>query len=183
MYADVAFSIMLICGSGFAWRSRRLFALTSLVSIVAIVSRWALWWAPTNGFVLWSEATGLAAIIMIMSVLLRQVFHAGPVTVMRIQGAIAVYLGLAFGWAHAYHIAALLNPSFFNYAGSDIPTRANWINYSFGMLTTLGYAGITPVRPLAHSLSSAEAVTGQLYLAVLVARLVSMQVSSTRKED
>jgi hypothetical protein len=35
------------------------------------------------------------------------------------------------------------------------------------------------VHPLAHSLGSAEALTGQLYLAVLVARLVSMQVSAT----
>jgi hypothetical protein len=182
LYADVAFSLMLICGTGIAWHERRLFALASLVSIVAFVTRWAVWWAPSNGLVLWSAVTGLAAILMIVAVLLWQVFRSGPVTVMRIQGAIAAYLALAFGWAHAYQIAALLNPRSFSYAGNEIPNRVNWINYSFGMLTTLGYGGIAPARPIAHSLSSAEAVTGQLYLAVLVARLVSMQVSSPRKE-
>jgi hypothetical protein len=45
------------------------------------------------------------------------------------------------------------------------------------MLTTVGYTGIVPVHPLAHTLGSGEAVTGQLYLAVLVARLVSMHAS------
>jgi hypothetical protein len=50
------------------------------------------------------------------------------------------------------------------------------------MLTTVGYQGILPV-PVAHTLGSGEAVAGQLYLAVLVARLVSMQVSSAAKGD
>ena len=40
-----------------------------------------------------------------------------------------------------------------------------------------------PIHPLAHTLGSGEAVTGQLYLAVLVARLVSMQVSAAGKGD
>jgi Ion channel len=53
--------------------------------------------------------------------------------------------------------------------------------YSFGMLTTVGYAGIVPVYPLAHTLGCGEALTGQLYLAVLVARLVSMQLSAAGK--
>jgi hypothetical protein len=99
--------------------------------------------------------------------------------VMRVQGAIAAYLCLGFGWAHAYHIAALLNPGAFSSVGSDLSAATSWVNYSFGMLTTVGYAGIVPVHPLAHSLGAAEALTGQLYLAVLVARLVSMQVSAT----
>jgi hypothetical protein len=41
--------------------------------------------------------------------------------------------------------------------------------------------GIVPVYPLAHTLGCGEALTGQLYLAVLVARLVSMQLSATGK--
>ena len=126
---------------------------------------------------------GLAAILTITGVLLWQVFRSGPVTMMRVQGAIAAYLCLGFGWAHAYHIAALLNPGAFSAAGSDVSVASSWVNYSFGMLTTVGYTGIVPVHPLAHSLGSGEAVTGQLYLAVLVARLVSMQVSAVGKGE
>jgi hypothetical protein len=182
LYADTAFSVLLLVGIVIAWEDRRLFVLTSLVSLVALVVRWATWWTPTHTLALWSVATGLAAILTITAVLLWRVFRPGPVTVMRVQGAIAAYLCLGFAWAHAYHLAALLNPGAFAAAGSNVSGASTWVNYSFGMLTTLGYEGIVPVYPLAHTLGSGEAVTGQLYLAVLVARLVSAQVSSARAE-
>ncbi len=177
LYADMAFSVASVVGAAIAWRNRRLFALTSLLAIVAITLRWATWWNPTHTLVLWSLSSGLAVILAITVVLLWQVFRSGPVTVKRIQGALAAYLCIGFSWAHAYHIAALSNPGAFNSAGSDVLLPTSWVNYSFGMLTTVGYAGIIPLTPLAHTLGSGEAVTGQLYLAVLVARLVSMQVS------
>ena len=177
-YDDAAASVVGVLGTAIAWRNRKLFLLTSVAVIVALAFRWATWWRPTQTLSLWSASTGLAAIIMITVVLLWQVFRPGPVTGMRVQGALAAYLCLAFGWAHAYHIAALVDRNAFNAAGIDVSVVLHWINYSFGMLTTLGYAGIVPNDPVAHTLCSAEAVTGQLYLAVLVARLVSMHVSA-----
>lgn len=50
------------------------------------------------------------------------------------------------------------------------------------MLTTLGYQGIVSVHPVAQTLGAFEAMTGQLYLVVLVARLIAMQVSNVRIE-
>ena len=75
----------------------------------------------------------------------------------------------------------LVDPNAFNSAGTDVSAAIHWMNYSFGMLTTLGYAGIVATDPVAHTLCSAEAVTGQLYLAVVVARLVSMHISAEEK--
>jgi hypothetical protein len=181
VYADVAFSVVLVVGAGIAWENRKLFVLTSLVAVVAIIVRWATLWRPSYPLILWRQSTGLAAVLMITAVLLWQVFRPGPVTAMRVQGALAAYLCLGFIWAHAYHIAALLDHGAFNTAGSDISVVSSWVNYSFGMLTTVGYQGILPVHPVAHTLGSGEAVAGQLYLAVLVARLVSMQVSTASK--
>ena len=177
LYDDVAASIVAVAGATIAWRNRRLFLLTSLVVVVAIALRSAIWWRPTHTLKLLSASTGLGAIIRITVVLLWQVFRSGPVTGMRVQGAIAAYLCLGFAWAHAYHVVALVDPGAFNAAGSELSAAIHWINFSFGTLTTLGYQGIVPADPVAHTLSSAEAVTGQLYLAVLVARLVSMHVS------
>jgi hypothetical protein len=181
LYADMAFSIVLFVGAAIAWGDRRVFVLTSLVVIVAVILRWVRWWTPTKALLLWSVSTGLVAVLAIAAVLLWQVFRPGPVTVMRVQGAIAAYLCIGAGWAHAYHIVALLDPGAFDVAGSDASAASTWVNYSFGMLTTVGYTGIAAVHALAHTLGSAEAVTGQLYLAVLVARLVSMQVSVAGK--
>lgn len=183
LYGDIAFSIMISFGSAIAWHNRRFFALTLFVSLVAIGARWLSWWSPTHILLLGSQFTGLAAVIAIMMVLLWQVFRSGPVTSTRIQAAIAVYLGLAFGWAHAYQIAALLDAGAFKIAANDLSGAVDWIAFSFGMLTTSGYEGVIPFHPVAHSLSSSEAVTGQLYLTVLVARLVSMQVSASRNSS
>jgi hypothetical protein len=181
LYADIAFCVLSVAGTAIAWENRRLFVLTSLVAIVAIALRWASWRKPTNTLILWSVSAGLVAIVTIMVVLLWQVFRRGPVTWMRIQGAIAAYLCIGFAWSHAYRIASVLDLGAFTVAGSDASLPTTWVNYSFGMLTTVGYQGILPAHPVAHSLGSGEAVTGQLYLTVLVARLVSMQVSAVRK--
>jgi hypothetical protein len=178
LYDRAAGSVLAVVGAAIAWRNRKLFLLTSLVVIVAIAFRWATWWRPTHTLTVWSASTGLAAVIMITVVLLWQVFRAGPITGMRIQGAISAYLCLGFAWAHAYQIAELVDPGAFNTAGADVSLAIHWFNYSLGMLTTLGYPGIVPTDSVAHTLCSAEAVTGQLYLAVLVARLVSMHVSA-----
>jgi uncharacterized membrane protein len=53
-----------------------------------------------------------------------------------------------------------------------VPDRFDFIYYSFGMMTQLGAAGITAVTDQARSLSVLEAILGQLYLAVLISRLV-----------
>jgi len=56
--------------------------------------------------------------------------------------------------------------------------------FSFTTLTTLGYGDIVPTSPISRMLTSVEAIAGQLYLAVLVARLVGMHiVSSTGPEE
>ena len=70
LYSDVAFSIILIFGSMIAWEDRRLFVLTSSVSIVAIAMRWIAWWKPTESLALWTVCMGMAAILMITIVLL-----------------------------------------------------------------------------------------------------------------
>ncbi len=51
--------------------------------------------------------------------------------------------------------------------------------FSFSTLTTLGYGDIVPVSPLARMLTSVEAITGQLYLTVLVARLVGLHITES----
>jgi hypothetical protein len=183
LYDDIAFSIVLIFGCAVAWANRRLFALASLVSVVAIAVRWLAWLAPTKALVLCSVSAGLVGILTITIGLFWQVFRSGPVTGTRIQGAIAAYLCIAASWAHAYHIASILDSTAFNVTAANASLSSTWVNYSFGMLTTIGYYGIVPVEPLAHTLASAEAVAGQLFLAILVARLVSLQVVATHGDD
>jgi hypothetical protein len=175
-YSDIVFSVMLVSGVAIAWGRRKLFLLAGFISAVALVVRWLALWKESHTLQLWSDSWTLAAIVIIAFVLLVQVFRTGPVTHLRIQGAIAVYLLFGIGWAHAYHIANTLLPGSFNYSVGELSTVQDWAYYSFVTLTTLGYGDITPVAPIARNLAITEALTGQLYLAVMLARLVAMDV-------
>jgi Ion channel len=178
LYSDIMFSVLLISGVAIAWGRRWLFALAVFVGSGALAVRWMAFLTRTPALQAWAISWTLVAVMVIALVLLAQVFRSGPVTPNRIQGAIAVYLLFGIGWAHAYHITAALHPGSFNVGTGEMSNALDWIYYSYITLSTVGYGDITPVRPIARVLSMGEALTGQLYLAVLIARLVAMEVVS-----
>jgi voltage-gated potassium channel len=53
--------------------------------------------------------------------------------------------------------------------------------YSFVTLTTVGYGDVTPISPTTRTFAWIEAITGQFYLAIIVAGLVSMLVAKTNQ--
>jgi hypothetical protein len=178
LYRDVSYSVLVISGVAIAWGRRRLFYSAAALGCIALIVRWLAWGKPGIGFELWREELTLATVLTIAAIVLVQVFGRGPVTVVRIQGAIAAYLLFGFGWAHAYVIAAHFNPSAFSSSVGTLSSPSDWMYYSFVTLTTLGYGDIVPTGPVSRSLAIGEALSGQLYLAVMVARLVAMQVVS-----
>ncbi len=109
---------------------------------------------PDPYVVVWAGVWSLAAILVIALVLLAQVFRAGPVNSYRVQGAIAVYLLFGAGWAHAYHLTAILHPGSFNAPSGNMSTPLDWTYFSFVTLSTLGYGDITPVQPIARVLAA-----------------------------
>jgi ion channel len=118
-------------------------------------------------------ATGL-----IISSALRQ----PDVTIDTIAGAACVYTLLALMWGNTYVLLELLHPGSFQIpaawrmgtAGDPTPAL---IYFSFVTLTTVGYGDVTPQWPGAGGLAAAEAVVGQLYLAITIARLVGLHTS------
>jgi hypothetical protein len=141
--------------------------LAGLAGSAALAVRWMSFLTPTPTLLLWADVWALTAIVIMAFVLLSEIFRKGPVAHYRIQGAIAVYLLFGIGWAHAYHIAEILHPGSFNSSAGAMSNVSDWLYYSFVTLSPVGYRDITAVRPIARSLSVSEALTGQLYLAVL----------------
>ena len=104
---------------------------------------------------------------------LREVLFSERVDVNRIAGAVCVYLLIGMSWAFAYHFIALMEPSAFNGLSPDPDVRfISLLYYSFVTLTTLGYGDITPATPFARALAYLQAVTGTMYIAILVASLI-----------
>ena len=133
-------------------------------------------WGPFS--VQATAAAGLVSVAAMALVVLAQAFRAGPVNVHRIQGAVAAYLLLGLVWALAYELVALVAAGAFSGTGLGGAGRPDFIYFSFVTLTTVGYGDVTPVHPVARSLAVAEALTGQLYPAILLARLVSLATGS-----
>ncbi|MEO0948886.1 MAG: ion channel, partial [Cyanobacteria bacterium J06641_5] len=85
-------------------------------------------------------------------------------------------------WALFYGIVASLDAGAFSQAIFDgSSSYSNPIYFSFATLTTLGYGDIVPVSPIARVLTSFEAIVGQMYPSILIARLVSGYVSQHLK--
>jgi hypothetical protein len=114
---------------------------------------------------------------------LREVLSSVEVSLDTLFGAAAAYLLMGLAWASMFMYLERSRPvSFVINAANDVgPAGLQWfemIHYSYVTLTTLGYGEITPVSSIARSLSFLEAATGVLYLAFLVARLVSAHMSA-----
>ncbi|HSZ34161.1 MAG TPA: potassium channel family protein [Puia sp.] len=111
------------------------------------------------------------------SILLMKTFSNGHITVNRVQGAVIVYLLSGFAFALIYHsIYLIAGPPAFK--GLVSSRRMEFMYFSLTTLTTLGYGDLTPVNVYARSLTGLEALTGQLYPAILIARLVSMELTT-----
>src|SRR5215467_1393426 len=110
--------------------------------------------------------------------LLRAVVRAEQVTRDTIYGAISIYLLMAIAWAAAYLLLVTLQPDAIAMDATRHPHHTmDWsdcVFYSFVTLTSLGYGDILPMTPQARSLSMLEAVSGIMYIAILIARLVGL---------
>ncbi len=174
---DIAFSLVVLAGLLAMKRERILLLLAVLLGVPAIIARWISILVPEQAAVLFSALFPIFFLSFFVVFLLRAVITADTVTTDTIAGALSVYLLLGFVWSLVYQGLTLVDPAAFHVGSAIADTgpldRMDFVYYSFITLATVGYGDITPVTPLAQSFAYAEAVTGVLYVAVLVARLVS----------
>jgi len=177
LVADVVSTLVLITGVAIAWGRRRLLAIGVLVAVPTLILRWSLLVSSNPTLRLSTEICGVLAILMVGYILLAQVFRDGPINAVRVQGAVAAYLLMGVAYAHAYLIASYFNPTAITSTEGAMTSFVDWNYFSFATLSTLGYGDIIPTANASRMLAIAEAISGQLFLAILIARLVSMQVS------
>jgi hypothetical protein len=121
-----------------------------------------------------SEVLWVMAIVLAMTVALRHALARGAVDRERILAALDAYLlfGLLFGVV--YWMLDRVWPSSFGGVTPGTLELPRAIYFSFVTIATLGYGDVVPASPPAQGLAIVEGVSGQMYLAVLVARLVSL---------
>jgi hypothetical protein len=153
-----------------------------VVGVLAVVSFFAHWTYHEHPTVpLGCADTTLSLLFcgVITGVMLVQVFRTGPITLYRIEGAVTVYLLVAYAWALAYQLIVLSDPMAFSFSVAPLDPqnlRFRLLYFSTTTLTTASYGDIIPLNPLARSFAALESVIGQLFPALLLTRLVSMEL-------
>jgi len=131
----------------------------------------------------WVAALSDLAIMLYCGVLawivLIKTFSEGPITIYRIEGSIVVYLLIGLIFANGYELVFHFYPDS-SFKGLSSADGKEFQYFSLVTLTTVGYGDITPAIPITRSMANFESLMGQLYPAILIARLVSMEFSERK---
>ena len=162
-------------------RRRQVFYLAILMVTPAILGKWVNHFFPNTLSPVFFLTMILIFIAYIIFQLVQFILLAPRVNSEVMCAGIATYLLLGLLWSFAYMLIALLVPDAFFFDGriegvKDM-TSFTSVYFSFITLTTVGYGDITPVANVARMVSAAEAMTGTIYMAVFISRLVALHTS------
>ena len=178
---NVLGAAILVTGSYSLSERKQLFRTAIVLSAIATVGTCLPLVSPQRWAVLVSHGSTILLGGFFCVSILGYVLHTGRVTSDKIFAAICVYLLAGFVWTYAYALLDDLRPGSFvdstetgqiDYVGHVMQLRY----FSFATLTTLGYGDILPRSSTARTMAVLEAVMGQIYLAVLIARLVGLHI-------
>ena len=152
------------------------FFIALVLAIPAIAGRWINHFRPDLVPPPVFLIAGLALIAFVVANLLRFVLRAPSVNTEVLCASISAYLMLGLLWTVAYWLVAQVTPNAFSFNTGPKETMSgfNAFYFSFITLSTVGYGDIAPVSRIARWLAATEAMTGLLYVTVLIARLVSL---------
>ena len=181
---DLWLALTLLSGV-FAIGWRRKTARVVVLAAVLLFALRALGFAGGAGGLVLDFVLTIFLLATLGLMVLWQIFREGPITRQRVQGSIVIYLLLGLIWAEAYTLAAHLNPG--SFAGTlpeaQDALSAHLTYFSFVTLTTVGYGDILPASLVTRALANFEGLLGTLFPAVLIARLVSMEIAARETKN
>jgi len=186
LIGTIVFSLLLLAGLQ-AMARHRIFQVISGGFVACSISlRLARVVFGIPGLLPWDALFSILSIIGMIVVVLWQVYRDGPVTGHRVRGAIAAYLLVGILFAFIYTLISHLVPGSFQlpaWVSQTGPERTEaFLYFSMVALTTVGFGDITAIHPIARSLVMLEALIGQLYPAILIARLVTLEIETRRSK-
>jgi hypothetical protein len=160
------------------------------LAVPATVDRVAIMFKPSRMLILAGTICWLLLFAFITLSELRILLKQKDVTGETISMSISVYLLMGLTWGLFYIVLNHVQPQAFSFGSSTAPGPLGeqqlfpiLIYFSLTTLATIGYGDITPVTLQARYAAVAEGITGQLYLAILVARLVGLYMSRSVNSD
>ena len=181
--AEIITGLVLISAALVASLESRHFSVTLGAGVVMFVSHVASIVFDLGDFEVVARGLVVSFIVGLSVVLARDVFfRRETVDAQVVYGAMSLYLLIGFCFGYAFAAAERFNPgSITGLSGASLEQGLfEFFYFSFVTLTTLGYGDMAPVKPAARGLAMVEALLGQIYLAVAIARVVAMYRSGDR---
>lgn len=176
---DLLFSALLISGIYSVSEKKSTFVVSLLLGIPAILAQWTTYFSEIHSFPIAAEVFSTVFFAYISANILAFIFKEKDVTADLIIGAVCAYFLVGLFWSSIYTIMEMVQTGSFLIPEGKGNLGSLFNYYSFVTLTTLGYGDVTPLSEAARSLSVLEAAMGQLYIAVLIARLVGLHIAQT----
>jgi hypothetical protein len=126
---------------------------------------------------------------LLVILFILQIARAKTVTPQVIMESINGYLMLGMSFSILIALVCVIDPNAFSFKhlsesmDPSLSYVSNYIYFGFVTLTTLGYGDVTPLTPAAKSLSIFTSITGQMYIAIIIAALVSKYLSQPNKNN
>lgn len=176
-YLPVGFSLFILIGVWGLQGNRRFFHLGLALALLQVALAVVEQRTHIAAITVVATLNVLAFCVLNASLAAQHVFSWRHVDANTLMGAVCVYLLLGLIWALIYAMFAYFSPEG-SFQGMTFQENAvqfdNFLYYSFVTLTTAGYGDITPVNPLLRTLAYLEMITGQFYMAILVAGLIGL---------
>ena len=128
--------------------------------------------------------------IMVALTILIDLFRSRKVSGDTLAGAVCVYLLIAVIWGYFFLLIEVIVPGSFSFTQGHARMQL-WISqeffpffyFSMVTITTVGYGDMSPVSSEAQTFATIEALIGQIYLTILVARLVGMYMVHQQSDN
>jgi voltage-gated potassium channel len=182
---SILYTIVMVVGAYAVSQNKGVFFTGMALAVPAVATEWISNFYPTPVWIIANMVLAGVFIIYVSGVVLYEVLDEDEVTLDTIAGGIAVYLLIGIGWVLAYAAIEHLYPGAFLIQGRTLydvhpgeqVRYTEFLYFSFVTLTTLGYGDMIPTIPQARAAATGQAVVGQLYIAIFVARLVGLHLA------
>ncbi len=146
-----------------------------VLAAIWVLLAWFRLLSDTLNATMWSDIALMVLLFYVLAILIGRTVSLKETDFDSLCGAVAAYFLIAAAWAVSYRVIEVVVPGSFSIPGQSLgPVGSHWLYYSLTTITTLGYGDITPVSPFARIWSTLEASAGVLYIALLIARLLSL---------
>ena len=183
MLTKIFLTVLTAAGVWAVSKNRKQLAIVVAISVMNLAFQWYRTVSQESWVIISSLVLTFAFEAILAIFILLRTLAPGPVNLFRIEGSVVVYLLIGVLFATLYSLIFAIDSTAFNIPNhpQNLESwQATFMYFSFITLTTIGYGDIQPALPLAQSAAMMEGLIGQLFPAILIARLVSQSLQETK---